>query len=410
MLAWRPRPLGHTPTMRIVLLNQFYPPDLAPTGHYLHDVARALVAAGHDVTVVASQRAYGGGGGFAADERVDGVRVRRLAGTGFGRGDLAGKLADYLGYYLQLAGVLARGERPDLVVALTTPPYLGLLAKWTAQLRGARHAHWVMDIYPDVMRAHGMLDGAAYRALQKLASHALGGAGVVLTLAPGMAAGLRAYTDPRTPVEWVPLWTPEGLEPWPAGQNVPLRAERGWSAERLVLLYSGNLGLGHRFEEFLAAAAALGANGPRWAFAGAGRARPRIERFIAEQPALPVELLDNVPAERLREHLCSADVHLMSLEPSWEGTLLPSKLQASLAVGRPVLYVGDPRGDLARWIAESGAGWVVAPGASAELLAALAAAADPHARAARADAALRARVGRFGRAENIARAAQLLVG
>jgi glycosyltransferase involved in cell wall biosynthesis len=398
--------------MRIVLLNQFYPPDLAPTGHYLHDVARALVASGHEVTVIASQRAYGGGGGFAADEWLDGVRVRRLAGTGFGRADLAGKLADYLGYYLQLAGTLARSTRPDLIVALTTPPYLGLLAKWTAQLRGTRHAHWVMDIYPDVMRAHGMLRDAggrvAYRALQRLASHALGGAGVVLTLAPGMADGLRAYTNASTRVEWVPLWAPEGLEPWPSGHAVPLRAERGWSAERLVLLYSGNLGLGHRFEEFLAAAAELGPSGPRWAFAGAGRARPRIERFIAEQPALPVELLANVPGERLREHLCSADVHLMSLEPSWEGTLLPSKLQASLAVGRPILYVGDPRGDLARWIAASGAGWVVAPGASAAMHAALEAAGDPGLRAERAEAARRAGQEQFARAANIARTAELL--
>jgi glycosyltransferase involved in cell wall biosynthesis len=267
-----------------------------------------------------------------------------------------------------------------------------------------------MDIYPDVMRAHGMLDGVAYKALQRLARHSLAGATVVLTLAPGMAAGMRAYTQPATRVEWVPLWTPDGLEPWPEAQAVPLRAERGWPVERLALLYSGNLGLGHRFEEFLGAAAALGPDGPRWAFAGAGRARPRIERFIAEHPTLPVELLANVPAERLREHLCSADVHLMSLEPSWEGTLLPSKLQASLAVGRPTLYVGDPRGDLARWIAESGAGWVVAPGASAELLAALEQAADPQARAERAQAAQRAGRERFGRAGNIARVAQLLAG
>src|SRR5262245_56489174 len=172
--------------MRIVLLNQFYPPDLAPTGHYLHDVACALRAAGHEVTVIASQRAYGGGGEYAAEEVVDGVRVRRLAGAGFGRSDVVGKLADYLAYYLQLAGALARSERPELVVALTTPPYLGLLAKWTAGLRGARHAHWIMDIYPDVMRAHGMVEGPVYQALQRLARHALSGASVVVTLAPGM--------------------------------------------------------------------------------------------------------------------------------------------------------------------------------------------------------------------------------
>src|SRR5688572_19553456 len=130
--------------MRIVLLNQFYPPDLAPTGRYLHDLARALVTAGHEVTVFASRHAYGGGGAFPAHELLDGVHVRRLPGSAFGRGTTPGKLADYALYYAGLAIELARAHRPELVVALTTPPFIGLLAAWTARLRGARHAHWVM--------------------------------------------------------------------------------------------------------------------------------------------------------------------------------------------------------------------------------------------------------------------------
>jgi len=71
--------------MRIVLLNQFYPPDVAPTGRYLHDLARELVAQGHHVTVIASRHAYGGGGDFEAREQLDGVEVIRLSGSGFGR-------------------------------------------------------------------------------------------------------------------------------------------------------------------------------------------------------------------------------------------------------------------------------------------------------------------------------------
>ena len=49
--SWLPRAAGRCvrPTVRFLLLNQFYPPDAAPTGVYLHDVARGLVAAGHEV-------------------------------------------------------------------------------------------------------------------------------------------------------------------------------------------------------------------------------------------------------------------------------------------------------------------------------------------------------------------------
>lgn len=346
--------------MRIVLLNQFYPPDVAPTGVYLHDLAAELVRRGHQVTAVASRHGYGGGLNLPAHDRLDGVEIVRLSGFGFGRGTHVGKLADYAAYYSRVAVLLARRTRADLIVSLTTPPFVGLLGKLAADLTGARHAHWVMDLYPDVLQAHGMTDGPLLRALESVARASYAGASAVVTLGPAMAERTQRYVDSHTRVQWVPLWSPAELAPWPASTPVPLRAERGWEPDRLVLMYSGNFGLGHRFSEFLQAARRLGPAGPRWVFAGAGRARPAVEDFCREHPELPVTLLPYAPAARLREHLCSSDVHLISMDSSWEGMLLPSKLQASLAVGKPVIFVGNATQDIARWLTESGAGWVVA--------------------------------------------------
>jgi glycosyltransferase involved in cell wall biosynthesis len=350
--------------VRITLLNQFYPPDLAPTGRYLHDVARELLARGHEVTAIASASTYGGSAGarHAQDSWLDGVRVRRMPGTPFGRERLATKALDYGAYYARLGARLARQERPDVVVALTTPPFLGLLARWIAAARSARHVHWVMDVYPDVMRAHGLVRGRPYGALQTLARHAMGGARTVIGLGPAMADALRPYCDAGTRLEWVPLWSPPDLTPWPAAEPVPLRGRRGWDDGRPVVMYSGNFGLGHRFDEVLSAARLLGADGPRWVFAGGGRGRGEVERFAAAHPELPVELLPYAPAELLREHLSSADIHLVSLAARWEGLILPSKLQGSFAVGRPVAFVGSESGDLGRWVRESGGGWVVPEG------------------------------------------------
>src|SRR5689334_4343145 len=66
-----PRPLA----MRILLVNQYYPRDLAPTGWALHGLARALVARGHDVDVVCSRRAYGSGESYPRREDLDGVHI-----------------------------------------------------------------------------------------------------------------------------------------------------------------------------------------------------------------------------------------------------------------------------------------------------------------------------------------------
>lgn len=387
--------------MRIVLLNQFYPPDVAPTGLYLHDLGRALVRAGHSVTVVCSRHAYGGGGRFPERDLIDGVEVRRLSGLGFGRGTYAGKLADYSAYYARLAATLTRSLEPELVISLTTPPFLGLLAKALAAFKRVRHAHWVMDVYPDVMQAHGFPEGLALKALRALTRGMYGGAHSIATLGPAMAARLRRYAPAATPVAWVPLWAPDGLAPWPSGSLPGLRVERGWDPARLVLLYSGNFGLGHRFGEFLAAAERLGPGGPIWAFAGAGRGRPVLEGFARDRPELPIELRPYAAEAQLQAHLCSADVHLVSMDHAWEGTLLPSKLQASFAVGKPVIFVGRNDLDIARWVEESGAGWVVGEGDVAGLLAALEAASDAGERARRGASARAFAEDRFDRARNL---------
>ena len=73
------------PSVRALLLNQFYPPDTAPTGLVLHDLARTLVKRGHEVDVFCSRRSYDGEQRFPTREFREGVRVRRLAGLGWNR-------------------------------------------------------------------------------------------------------------------------------------------------------------------------------------------------------------------------------------------------------------------------------------------------------------------------------------
>jgi hypothetical protein len=57
----------------------------------------------------------------------------------------------------------------------------------------------------------------------------------------------------------------------------------------------------------------------------------------------------------------AADVHLISQAPEWTGVVVPSKYQAACALGRPVLFAGDPKSAVAQWIERDDCGWVVSP-------------------------------------------------
>lgn len=350
--------------MRFLLLNQFYPPDVAPTGKYLHDLAKVLVRRGHEVQVWCSRCSYDGRQRFVPRETVDGVMVRRLRATGFGRRGFIGKIFDYASFYSALLGALLFSRwQPDVILSLTTPPYLGLLGKIGARRHRCHHAHWIMDLYPDVLFAQRKSGGLGAALLRLLTRCQMQGAKCVMTLGPTMADKLSVYqrneVSTRRFLRWMPLWSDAALTPWPEQQPNALRHDRGWNQE-VVFLYSGNMGVGHRFQEFLEAARRLGRTGPRWVFAGGGKRRAEIENFARQHPEAGIQLLDYAPAALLREHLSAADVHLASLDSNWQGLMAPSKLQGSFAVGRPVLFVGSRSSETAQWIIQSGGGWVVA--------------------------------------------------
>ena len=388
--------------MHLVFLNQYYPPDAAPTGVMLEAVANELVTQGHSVTILCTE-----GGGYAsasapppsttdrplADHGP--LRIIRIPALRFGRGSFIGKLADYLSYYL---GVLWRllflHPRPDRIIALTTPPYLSLLARICSKLRRADHAHWVMDLYPDVMTAHGMLreGGLIHRLLAILARWGFGGrrCAAILTLGPDMAERIDLLTaSPRhaAPASWIPLWSGTDEESDPSDLSVTdRRHSMGWPDNSLVVMYSGNMGLGHRFGEILslipqfAPSPSTQAPSPVFAFFGAGKRRAEIASFIAQNQNLPAELHDYAPSDILPAHLRSADVHLASLAPEWTGTMVPSKLQGIFHAARPVIFIGDSRSSIGRWVLESGGGWVVPPGDISALNQAIQEALDPHTR------------------------------
>jgi glycosyltransferase involved in cell wall biosynthesis len=129
--------------------------------------------------------------------------------------------------------------------------------------------------------------------------------------------------------------------------------------DRFIVGYSGNLGRAHDARTMLAAIRELrGEAGIEFVITGGG----------AQLDAIRAERLPNVrfagyaPREQLSESLSAADAHLVTLLPSLEGLIVPSKFYGVLAVARPVLFVGAADGDLARIIRTHDCGYVIEAG------------------------------------------------
>jgi colanic acid biosynthesis glycosyl transferase WcaI len=411
-MLWSPLGTLLSPGVRFLLLNQFYPPDGAPTGRMLHDLAKVLVSRGHEVRVICSRLGYDGTASFKVDEISDGVQVVRTGGIRFRRTTAAGRVAAYAAFLAGALRAALRGTAPDRVVSLTTPPFLGLAGSLVARLRRSRHVHWTMDVYPDALRAHWRVaaNRMVWRGFEWLGRMQFRGSALVVAPGSYVERCLQRYVSAETPVRSVPLWATDGMNSVDVVASARERTARGWNPDDLIFMYSGNMGLGHRFAEFLEAARQLGSGGPKWVFVGDGARRGEIETFRTANPSVAVELRPLVDGSKLAESLASADVHLVSVAPGWEGIMVPSKLQNAFAVGRPVIFLGPTATESATWVRESGGGWVVTPGDVPAMLRAIAGTRDRSERLRRGQAALEYARVHFDRERNCNLIADLLEG
>jgi glycosyltransferase involved in cell wall biosynthesis len=338
---------------RVVFVNRYFHPDHSATSQMASDLAFHLIARGWDVHAVTSRQRYDDSrASLAGFERVDGLTLHRVKTTTFGRSSLFGRSIDYATFYLSaFFAILRLADRRTTIIAMTDPPLISVVAAAAAAIGGSPLVNWIHDLFPEIAMALGVRVPPLARALRNW-SLRRGRPNVVLG-----ARMQERLAEQHISSVMQPNWADARLAPvW--RENNALR--RAWGlGDSFVVGYSGNLGRAHEFQTLLGAMRELaGDERIRFLIIGAGA---KLDDLKASAP-------DNVvfqpyqERERLSESLSAADAHIVSLPPALEGLILPSKLYGALAVARPVLFIGETGGEIARTIETGGAGFAVQAG------------------------------------------------
>lgn len=348
----------------VLFVNQHYWPDVASTGQHLTDLAEYLSNSGIDVEVLTSRAQYEGGEvGAPAEETRRGVTIHRTRVPGFGRDDHLGRILDYLAFVLPAAFRLLSANRHDAVVYLTTPPLLPVLGLLAKMGRGQQYGIWSMDLHPEAEEALGVFTPGAWYSdlLRSLADQSYREADFVVDLGPVMRRRIEEKGVESGHLHTVPVWNDaERVRPVANDEN-PLIEEFGIE-DRFVVMYSGNAGLQHQFEEVLGAMERL-AGHPEifFLFVGNGPRRSDIEAFARKREIPNFAYRDYVPREQLAYSLSVADLHLITLKPSMAGISAPGKLYGILAAGCPALMVGPVESEPGLVIRDYEVGTVIDP-------------------------------------------------
>ena len=353
---------------RVFFVNRYFHPDHSATSMLLGDLAFALSRSGeYAVTVITSRQRYDDPTQrLPRQDTMIGVDIRRVAGTRFGRAGLLGRSVDYLSFHAAAAWAVFRLiRRGDVVITKTDPPLLSLTVGMVAGMLGAYRVNWLQDLFPEIATALGVrgIPRPAYAALTAVRDLTLRTADTNVVIGDLMAQRLRDRKVPEHRIDVIPNWVDSGwFRPVPRAAN-PKRTE--WGLEHaFVVQYSGNFGRAHGFDTLVDAIERLRDRAPRikFLFVGGGAHRATIEQLSTERGLSNVLFKPYQPRSELAETLSVADVHLVTLVPSLEGLIVPSKFYGICAVGRPTVYIGDKNGEISTIVRRETVGVTVEPG------------------------------------------------
>ncbi|MCU1733974.1 MULTISPECIES: glycosyltransferase family 4 protein [unclassified Pseudomonas] len=349
--------------LRVLVVTQYFWPE----NMRINDLVRDLKEKGHEVTVLTGLPNYPEGevfesyrtspGNFAAYHGADVVRVPMLP-----RGKRSIQLMlNYASFFLSASTVGAfklRGRQYDVLFVYAVSPIMAAIpALVIGRLKKAPVFVWVLDLWPETLRAVGVIRNPRLLALVgKMVSWIYNRTDYLLLQSHGFLDNVRQYCTRRIADErlvYFPSWAEDDFSSSGSTTSALIAAD----PSVFTVVFAGNLGEAQDFPAVLDAAQALRDTAAiRWVIVGDGRMSAWLAEQVQARQLHNVHLLGRHPLEAMPGLFAQADALLVTLKTNdvFQRTI-PGKVQAYLASGRPLL--GMINGEAARVIRESGAGF-----------------------------------------------------
>ncbi|MFO7963443.1 MAG: glycosyltransferase family 4 protein [Desulfobacterales bacterium] len=330
--------------MHILLLTQWFDPE--PTFKGL-PFAKKLKELGHSVEVLTGFPNYPGGklyNGYRVKlikrENMVGIPVSRVPLYPSHNHSSIKRIGNY-GSFSVSATLIGKFvvKTPDVIYVYHPPATIGLPAFVLSRMYKAPFVYDIQDLWPDTLGATGMMNNSiALTMLDGWCRWIYKQAARIVVLSPGFKKALINRRIPGHKIEVIYNWCEESFLK-PENPNADLAKRLGFSG-RFNILFAGNMGEAQALDAVLDAAAILENQYPQIQFVliGGGIAVRALKRKVNESQIGNVRFLNRRPFSEIGAVLNMADVLLVHLrkDPLFDITI-PSKTQAYMSVGKPIL-------------------------------------------------------------------------
>ncbi len=351
--------------MKVLLINQYFYPDVAATAQLMTDLTEDLASRNIKMTVLTSNSRYNGGKlDGSRNGRQPNAKIIRVNSSSLGKRNNAARLLDYLSFYFLVTVRSLFLCKQDVVIALTTPPLLSLVGLLLKVVKRSKFVYLVEDVYPDTAVAFGVLkkDGILTGIMNHISNQSYRHADRVIAISEKMKTTLTNKGVATSTISTIHNWA-DVKQIYPVCRNENRFISRNNLEKYFTVQYSGNMGVAHDFETFLGGIVSLrDLEDIKFLFIGDGVRKKEIlmakERWdLANLYCFPYQKRHDLPFS-----ISAGDVSLISLKSSFDGFIVPCKIYGIMAAARPVIMVGKNDSDIARLIQSAECGFQIDEG------------------------------------------------
>ncbi len=354
--------------MRLLILSIRYAPEFTSNAIVITGLAQHLAARGHQITVLAgiphnqlSRVPAGYGWRFFRREIRMGVKV--IYCWAFPKsGEKAAKLLNYVTFTLTSLAAGLFTKRPDAILVVPPPFWLGFNALVFRSLRGGAVIYNAQDLYPEAyIASQEVRPGLLTRVMKSLVNRLYRSCDRITVITPSFAEGISAHGIDAGKITTIPNFVDTTVVK-PLPRNNSFRQQHNLR-DQFVVMYAGNIGYTHGTELLVEAAAKL-ATTPNVLILviGGGSKLANLERLVRERGLTNIRFLSTQPPELLSEMLAAADVFVITMKPGVGRASFPGRIYNFLAASRPVVASVDEDSDLAKLLLRADSGIVTSPG------------------------------------------------
>ncbi|MBO5805181.1 MAG: glycosyltransferase family 4 protein [Bacteroidales bacterium] len=350
---------------RIWLISEYYYPVVVTTGYYVTEIAEYLAKKGKNVGVICTNNTYYESDTISSVEHElrNGVEIFRALDKKITKNNLVKRA---LRLFLSSISLYKLAKKyineGDEVIVLTNPAFMMLFMSKIRRLTGCRYHILVHDIFPENLVSIGKFSNQSlvFKCLKKFFDKAYADADSCISIGCDMTEVIKTKINNSKPITKITNWADIDDVSLMNKKETKLYAEyKEELKDNIVFMFAGNLGKAQGLDNYLEAINITSNINVRFLFVGAGAKSEDIKSFSKSNDKVVFAGFRNRSEQN--DFLNACDIGVVTLADGMFGLGVPSKSYNLMATGKPILYIGDYRSEIADCIKRYNIGWVVEP-------------------------------------------------